>query len=81
MLYADVYVLAEAIRLAGKNLTRDTLMTNLDTKISGFVAGKTPEWNFAAPVGFPRTFTPADHLGNRSLQALVSVGGVFRPAK
>ena len=81
MLYADVYVLAEAIRQVGKNLTRETLMTSLDTKIKGFVAGKTPEWNFAAPVGFPRTFTPTDHLGNRSLQALVSVGGVFKPAK
>ena len=81
MLYADVYVLAEAIRLSGKNLTRDALMTNLDTKINGFVAGKTPEWNFAAPVGFPRTFTPTDHLGNRSLQALVSIGGIFTPVK
>lgn len=81
MLYADVYVVAEAIRLAGKNLTRDIFMTNLDTKINGFVAGKTPEWEFAAAVGFPRTFTPTDHLGNRSLQALVSVGGVFKPAK
>lgn len=81
MLYADVYVLAEAIRLSGKNLTRDALMINLDTKINGFVAGKTPEWNFAAPVGFPRTFTPTDHLGNRSLQALVSVGGIFTPVK
>lgn len=81
MLYADVYVLAEAIRIAGKNLTRETLMTNLDTKINGFVAGKTPEWNFASPVGFPRTFTPTDHLGNRALQALVSVGGVFKSAK
>lgn len=81
MLYADVYVLAEAIRLAGKNLTRETLMNNLDTRINGFVAGKTPEWSFASAVGFPRTFTPSDHLGNRQLQALVSVGGVFRPAK
>ncbi len=81
MLYADVYVLAEAIRLAGKNLTRETLMNNLDTKINGFVAGKTPEWSFASAVGFPRTFTPSDHLGNRQLQALVSVGGVFKPAK
>ena len=81
MLYADVYVLAEAIRLTGKNLTREGFMNNLDTKINGFVAGKTPEWNFASAVGFPRTFTPTDHLGNRQLQALVSVGGVFRPAK
>lgn len=81
MLYADVYVVAEAIRLAGKNLTRDAFMTNLDTKINGFVGGKTPEWNFAAPVGFPRTFTQTDHLGNRSLQALVSVSGVFTPVK
>lgn len=81
MLYADVYVMAEAIRLAGKNLTRDNFMTNLDTKINGFVAGKTPEWDFASAVGFPRTFTPTDHLGNRALQALVSVGGVFKPAK
>jgi branched-chain amino acid transport system substrate-binding protein len=81
MLYADVYVIAEAIRLAGKNLTRDAFMTNLDTKINGFVAGKTPEWNFASPVGFPRTFSPTDHLGNRSLQALISVGGVFKPVK
>ena len=80
MLYADLYVVAEAIRAAGKNLTREALLTSLDTNIKGFVAGKGGEWTYAAPIGFPRTFTATDHLGNRTLQALVNRGGVFKPA-
>ena len=81
MLYADLYVVAEAMRAAGKNLTREALLNSLDTKIKGFVGGKGGEWSYAAPIGFPRSFTPTDHLGNRNLQPLVSRGGVFKPAE
>lgn len=80
MLYADLYVVAEAIRASGKNPTRESLMNSLDTKIKDFVAGKGGEWSYAAPIGFPRTFSPTDHLGNRTIQPLVSRGGVFKPA-
>lgn len=80
MLYADLYVVAEAIRASGKNLTRDAFLNSLDTKINGFVAGKGGEWTYAAPVAFPRTFSPTDHLGNRTIQPLVNRGGVFKPA-
>ncbi len=80
MLYADVYVVAEAMRAAGKNLTREALLQSLDNNIKGFIAGKDGHWKSAAPIGFPRTFTPTDHLGNRTLQALVNRGSVFNPA-
>lgn len=80
MLYADVYVLAEAMRAAGRNLTRQALLNSLDNNIKGFVAGKDGYWKNAAPIGFPRTFTPTDHLGNRTLQPLVNRGGVFKPS-
>lgn len=81
MLYADVYVLAEALRVSGKTPTRDAFMTSLDTKISGFLPGQAGQWTYAAPIGFPRSFTATDHLGNRTIQPLINQGGVFKPAQ
>lgn len=80
MLYADVYVVAEAIRKAGRDLTREAFMQSLDTDIRDFVAGKDSVWTFAAPIGLPRSFTPSDHLGNRVVLPVCNQGGVFKPA-
>jgi len=80
MLYSDVYVVAEAMRKAGKDLTRESLLQSLDTNIHDFVAGKDPVWTFAEPIGLPRSFTPTDHQGNRTVQPVINQGGVFKPA-
>jgi branched-chain amino acid transport system substrate-binding protein len=79
MMYADVYVVAEAMRTAGKDLTRENFIKSLDANIKNFVAGKDGYWKNAEAIGNPRTFTSTDHLGNRTLQPLVSQGGVFKP--
>jgi hypothetical protein len=81
MAYSDVYVLAEAMRAAGPNLTREGVLNSLDTKIKNFVAGEGPPWTFAAPIALPRTFSPTDHQGNKSAQVVVSRNGVFQPVK
>ena len=78
--YADVYVLAEGLRGAGKDLTRAALLKSLDTNIHDFVAGNGPPWTYAAPIGQPRTFTPTDHQGTRIVQTVVLDGGSFKPA-
>lgn len=75
--YADVYVLAEAIRAAGKDLTRDGLLKSLDN-IRDFVGGTTPEWSYAAALGYPRSFTPDDHKGTKGIQPVVVKGGTFK---
>ena len=80
MLYSDVYVAAEAMRRAGRDLTRDNFMQALDTGIQGFVAGKDGFWTFAKPIGLPRSFTATDHAGNRAVQPVCSENGVFKPA-
>ena len=80
MAYADVYVLAEAMRAAGKDLTRDAVLKSLDSNFKGFVAGKGPNWTFASPIGLPRTFSATDHEGNKSAQVVVYRDGMFRPA-
>ena len=77
MAYADVYVLAEAIRAAGKDLTREGLLKSLNN-IRDFVGGKTPEWSYAAALGYPRSFTPEDHKGTKGIQAVVVKGGSFK---
>lgn len=79
--YADVYVLAEAMRSTGADLTRNNVLINLDTKVKNFVAGEGPPWSFAAPIGLPRTFSPTDHQGNKSAQIVVNRNGVLKPLK
>ena len=80
MLYADTYVLAEAMRVAGKDLTREGLLKSLDTNIHNFVAGNDGAWSFAQPIGLPRTFTATEHQGNRKVQPVINKAGVFKPA-
>jgi len=79
MAYSDVYVVAEAIRLAGPDPTRAGLLKALDTGINGFVGGKTEPWTFAAPIGIPRTFTATDHKGTSSVVPVVVRNGSFKP--
>lgn len=81
MVYADLYVVAEAMRQLPKDqLTRDGFMHSLDTNIHGFVAGTDKNWAYAAPIGLPRSFTAADHQGNRFVTPVCNQGGVFKPA-
>jgi branched-chain amino acid transport system substrate-binding protein len=80
MSYADVYVLAEAIRAAGKDLTRAGLLKSLDTNIRNFIGGP-PAWSYAAPIGSPRTFTATSHKGTDSVQPVVVKDGSFKPAR
>ncbi len=80
MLYSDVYVVAEAMRRAGRDMTRDSFMQALDTDIHGFIAGKDGFWTFAEPIGLPRSFTVTDHSGNHFVQPVCNENGVFKPA-
>lgn len=80
MAYADVYVLAEAIRAAGKDLTRAALLKSLDSNIKGFVAGP-PNWPYAAAIGSTRTFSANNHKGTNSAQPVVVKAGSFKPAR
>lgn len=77
MCYADMYVLAEGLRVAGKDLTRAGLLKGLDG-IQNFVAGASPNWSFAASFGHPRSFTATDHQGTKSVQAVVLSKGAFK---
>jgi branched-chain amino acid transport system substrate-binding protein len=80
MVYSDVYVVAEAMQKAGRDLTRDGFMKSLDADFHGFVAGKGADWTFAKPIGLPRTFSATDHAGNHVVQPVCSENGVFKPA-
>lgn len=77
MAYADAYVFAEGLRLAGKSPTRQGFVDALNT-VSNFVAGKDPFWTFAAPIGLPRTFKAGDHNGNKSQGVIVIKNGSFQ---
>ena len=77
MAYSDTYVLAEALRAAGPTLNSSTIIKSLETNIQGFVGGQGPNWEFAAAVGVPRTFTTKDHQGNRFVSAITVKDGKF----
>lgn len=74
--YADAYVIAEALRRAGSKLTQDNIVTQLET-IHDFVAGKDGFFTYAAAVGLPRSFSPTDHQGTKSLAPVVVKQGRF----
>lgn len=78
MAYSDVYVVAEALRKAGKDVTRASFMKSLDTNIQGFVAGP-PSWSEAAAIGSPRSFSASNHQGTNSASPVVAKGGSFKP--
>ncbi len=80
MVYSDVYVVADAMREAGRDLTREGFMKALDTGVHDFVAGKDGVWTFAQPIGLPRNFSATNHEGNHVVQPVCSQNGVFKPA-
>jgi branched-chain amino acid transport system substrate-binding protein len=79
MAYSDLYVVAEGLRKAGKDLTRAGFMKGLDS-VHDFVAGP-PTWSEAAPIGSPRSFSATNHQGTTSAQPVVVKGGAFKPAR
>ena len=67
--YADIYVLTDAIKRAGKDLTTDKLIGALET---------TNEYRVGA-IATPRTFTTKHHIGNLRLQAMQVKNGEWQP--
>lgn len=68
--YADVYVLAEAMRRCGEELTTECTIRELEG-MEGFVAGEGETWPQATPVGTPRSFSPDDHQGSEELLPVI----------
>jgi branched-chain amino acid transport system substrate-binding protein len=67
--YGDMYVLAEGIRRAGKDLTTESLIKGLEG-IHGYRVG---------PVATPRTFSTKHHIGNLTLVPMQVKGGEWQP--
>ena len=74
--YADAYVIAEALRRAGTDLSKENIVAQLDT-IQDFVAGRDKNFSYAAAIGLPRSFSPTDHQGTRVLTPVMVVHGAF----
>jgi branched-chain amino acid transport system substrate-binding protein len=77
--YADAYVIAEALRRAGADLSAENIVRQFDT-IQNFVAGRDANFTYAAAIGLPRSFSPTDHQGTKTLVPVVVKGGKFQPA-
>ena len=75
--YADAYVIAEALRRAGKDLSPENIVRQLDS-IHDFVAGKDGHFTYAAAIGLPRGFSPADHQGTKELTPVIVKGRPVR---
>ena len=67
--YADMYVLADALKRAGKDLTSAKLIDALEA---------THEYRVGA-IATPRTFTTKHHIGNLRLQAMQVKDGEWQP--
>jgi branched-chain amino acid transport system substrate-binding protein len=67
--YADMYVVADALKRAGKDLTTDKLIDALEA---------THEYRVSA-IATPRTFTKKHHIGNLRLQAMKVKSGEWEP--
>jgi branched-chain amino acid transport system substrate-binding protein len=67
--YSDVYVLADALKRAGQDLTTDKLIDALE-KTTNYRVG---------PIASPRTFTSKHHIGNLRLQAMQVKNGQWEP--
>lgn len=76
--YADAFVIAEGLRRAGTDLSQDNIVAQLDT-IQDFVAGRDGTFTYAAAIGLPRSFSPTDHQGTKSLAPVVVKDGKFVP--
>jgi branched-chain amino acid transport system substrate-binding protein len=67
--YADMYVLAQALKQAGPEPTTDKLVTALES-LNGYRV---------SPIATPRTFTAKHHIGNLTLQAQQVKNGAWEP--
>ena len=67
--YADIFVVADALKRAGKDLTTDKLIAALEA---------THEYRVGA-IATPRTFTKKHHIGNLRLQAMQVKNGEWEP--
>ncbi|MGA7324557.1 MAG: ABC transporter substrate-binding protein, partial [Rhodomicrobium sp.] len=67
--YSDMYVLADALKRAGKDLTTEKLIDALE---------KTKDYRIG-PIASPRTFTTKHHIGNLRLQAMQVKNGEWQP--
>jgi branched-chain amino acid transport system substrate-binding protein len=67
--YSDMYVVADALKRAGKDLTTDKLITALEA---------THEYSVSA-LASPITFTRKHHIGNLRLQAMQVKNGEWEP--
>jgi branched-chain amino acid transport system substrate-binding protein len=74
--YSDMYCLAEGMRRAGRDLTRDKLIAGLET-LHDYIAGTDKAFSYAAAIGTPRTFRKGDHKGARTTQLVVVRNGQF----
>jgi branched-chain amino acid transport system substrate-binding protein len=69
--YTETYVVAEAMKRAGPDLTRDKLVDALET-IENFKVSE---------IATPRTFTKWHHIGNFQMQYMVVLGQHFVPVR
>lgn len=67
--YGDMYVLAEGMKRAGKDLTHDSLIRALEG-IQNYRVG---------PIATPRTFSNKHHIGNLALVPMVVKDGQWEP--
>jgi branched-chain amino acid transport system substrate-binding protein len=67
--YADIYVLADALKRAGPDLTTDKLIDALE---------KTKDYRVGA-IASPRSFSTKHHIGNLRLQAMRVKNGQWEP--
>jgi branched-chain amino acid transport system substrate-binding protein len=82
--YADMYVIADALRRAGSNLTRDSYITAMNSTtdfVAGQKSGNGSYWSWAFPIGLPRTFTPTDHQGAHTIVIFQIKNGHFVKAQ
>lgn len=66
--YSDIYVVAEALKQAGKDLTTDKLVSSLEGL---------KEYR-AAPIAQPITFSTKHHIGNMVMQPQIATGGMWQ---
>ncbi len=69
MAYTDTYVIAEAMKRAGKDLTVDKFIKAMET-LKDYRVSR---------IATPRTFTAEHHIGNLRLQPLVVLNGHWVP--
>ena len=69
--YGDMYVLAEGMKRAGRNLTTDSLINALEA-IHDYRVG---------PVATPRTFSTKHHIGNLALVPMKVTDGQWEPVQ